>query len=570
MDEIFDDRYKLIRVLGQGGMANVYEAEQMSTARTVALKVLNSQSLDEQSIARFKREAHVLTSLSHPNILNVYAFGVADNKLYMCLELLPGSSMQDKLAEVGHLSWAQILDIMKQLCAGVQFAHDCGVIHRDLKPANIMLLPTGDRFSVKIVDFGVSRFTTSSAAQKLTATGSIIGTPNYMSPEQWRGQPADEQADVYALGCILYELCCGKKAVDGQSMAEMVANAESAAVLPFRPLDRSTPQKVETVLRKALMSDRKQRYASVSQLSADLELVASGGNINSAAWPSSRKKFTGVAAVVLSAGALALLLLHINANQPNRSKQWEQLERAKKSEPAKQSRPITEKELARQNEQLQVEKQLALYAGDTRFPREQPPSRKFHTSAVKEELEFLEQCPRLDKSEAADLLKHRYDATLFMRLAELYETRGDIDGALAMFAKSQQEISEAINIAGTRFKHLPMVELQLRTRIAYWLITSLAWTDDKRLRQATFEKAQQHFTAADKLNLPTYYHGWLRMLEGDLHVSIAEDGEPKHHLKIALGKYEQSIKIYVDCQLDCPDQRLRRQSVIDKLKELPR
>ncbi|MBX9723685.1 MAG: serine/threonine protein kinase [Candidatus Obscuribacterales bacterium] len=211
LGEVFEQRYELLEVLGAGGGGTVFKARQITADRMIALKVLHpQQGFDEESKQRFLREAKALNKLSHENIVSVYHLGFSDFGLpYLAMELIQGNSLRACLNAEGHLSSRRIFSIVKQLCSALACMHEVGIIHRDLKPENIMLIQKPEPDTVKIIDFGLVRVD-NSAEQKLTATGLLIGSVNYMSPEQCQGKKADARSDVYALTVCMYEMLSGK------------------------------------------------------------------------------------------------------------------------------------------------------------------------------------------------------------------------------------------------------------------------------------------------------------------------------------------------------------------------
>ena len=197
--------YRIISQAGKGGMATVYKAHQTSMERVVALKVLPEQhSQDPEFTQRFIREARTIAQLEHRNILPVYDFGKSDGVTYMAMRYLDSGTLQDIL-RLGQLSLYEALDIMRQTCAGLDYAHRKGIVHRDIKPANVMI---DDEGTVYLTDFGLAKAFRSSS--NLTATGVIMGTPSYMAPEQSIGDEIDGRTDIYAAGIILYEMLAGK------------------------------------------------------------------------------------------------------------------------------------------------------------------------------------------------------------------------------------------------------------------------------------------------------------------------------------------------------------------------
>jgi serine/threonine protein kinase len=221
--QIIDDAFEILDLLGQGGMSVVYRARDIQLDREVAVKLLRSGSpASSKAAARLQREAQAVCSLIHPNIVRLYRFGVSQGQPYTAMELLRGKTLQERIAESGPLSSAEARAILDDICQGMQFAHEHGVIHRDLKPSNIMLAEPGGK--VKIVDFGLAKLNIESAAelQKLTQTHQLIGTLMYVSPEQCMGSAVDARADVYSMGCLMYEVLTGQLPFTGDSSFSVV------------------------------------------------------------------------------------------------------------------------------------------------------------------------------------------------------------------------------------------------------------------------------------------------------------------------------------------------------------
>ena len=203
IDQVFDGRYKVVRKLGTGGMANVYLAEDQELGRRVAIKMLDDRhAQDEQFVERFRREAKNAAGLSHPNIVSIYDRGEAEGTYYIAMEYLEGRTLKELLVARGPTPIPVAIDYARQILAALGFAHRHGVVHRDIKPHNVAVAPDG---RLKVMDFGIARAGTS----QMTETGSIIGTAQYLSPEQAKGAPVGPTSDIYSVGIVLYEMLTG-------------------------------------------------------------------------------------------------------------------------------------------------------------------------------------------------------------------------------------------------------------------------------------------------------------------------------------------------------------------------
>ncbi len=280
-----DGRYRILRVLGEGGMGIVYEGEHTLIERRVAVKVLREDFCRRADVVeRFRREAKSASRIGHPNIVDVLDFGLTPNGAsYFVMEMLHGEDLADVLARGGALRPERAVLIAYQCCHALAAAHDKGIIHRDLKPENIFLIEReGVADFVKIVDFGVAKMTDlelepapasgGERQAKLTRTGMIFGTPEYMSPEQAAGLPPDHRVDIYALGITLYELLTGRVPFEGESFMSVLskhANKPVPALREVRPLLEVSPA-LEAVVLRALCKPRAQRFQHMREVAAAL------------------------------------------------------------------------------------------------------------------------------------------------------------------------------------------------------------------------------------------------------------------------------------------------------------
>jgi serine/threonine-protein kinase len=263
-----DSKYEVLRLIGQGGMGAVYEARQSQVHRLVAVKLLSSTLAHEpDAVVRFKREAEAAGRIGHDNICEVFDFGIAPHgSPYFVMPRLTGCSLSLALKEGGAMAPARVCDIIGQTLAGLAAAHDQGIIHRDLKPDNIFLTTVGGRADfVKILDFGISKVmrkpSSEDAERSLTKTGSVLGTPAYMAPEQARGaKDVDHRVDIYAVGVILYEMLTAKKPFDGDSFNEILWKIWNDSIPPPSTHRPDLAPEVEDVILRAIDRDRDRRF----------------------------------------------------------------------------------------------------------------------------------------------------------------------------------------------------------------------------------------------------------------------------------------------------------------------
>jgi serine/threonine-protein kinase len=294
--QVVGGRYHVKRVLGEGGMGVVYEAEQQmgTTTRKVALKTLHSHLSQDPSIsARFHREVGTIAQLEHPNTIKVYDFGAtSDGTLYIAMEFVAGKSLGQLIEESKTLQPERVLRIVRQIAGSLEEAHQQGVIHRDLKPDNVVLTErAGEKDVVKLLDFGIAARTESADAareQKLTQQGMVLGTPPYMSPEQFTGKPLDGRSDIYSLAVMTYEMLTGRLPFEATTPWQWATEHMTAQPIPFdaSPIAAQIPAPMRAAVLRALSKNKEDRQATVTQfyeeLAANAAAVAPGAHTGTA------------------------------------------------------------------------------------------------------------------------------------------------------------------------------------------------------------------------------------------------------------------------------------------------
>lgn len=261
-----NDRYQIIRTIGEGGMANVYLAYDTILDRNVAVKILRGDlANDEKFVRRFQREAISASSLNHPNIVEMYDVGEDDGKYFIVMEYLEGQTLKSLVKRRGHLTLAEVIDIMLQLTSGLACAHDSYIIHRDIKPQNVLILEDG---KVKITDFGIAMALNSN---ELTQTNSVMGSVHYLPPEQANGSGASIKSDIYSLGILMYELLTGKLPFKGENAVEIAIKQMRDPIPSVCDFNPEIPQSVENIILKAAAKNPKNRYENVMEMHEDLE-----------------------------------------------------------------------------------------------------------------------------------------------------------------------------------------------------------------------------------------------------------------------------------------------------------
>lgn len=316
--------FKIISLIGVGGMGAVYLVEHLSLHRQLALKILTPELVNEQNWQRFKAEAKILASLSHPTLVRVYDLGIHAGSIpFYSMDYLNGRSLEEILADDGPIDLATTIDIMLEVLDGLAYAHRHGIVHRDLKPGNIMYCTIDGARAVKVLDFGISKLLDNrSTTQALTVAGDIFGSPFYMSPEQSLGEAVDARSDIYSIGCTLFEMLTGYVPYESESSIEIMLMHQEADY-PF--LDEVTdiefPPAVDLVLAKCLAKSPDDRYQSAKELALDLERIREGKEVLAYAKGFAQRgaqvkekeeetaRETSISTIVLSGLALATLII---------------------------------------------------------------------------------------------------------------------------------------------------------------------------------------------------------------------------------------------------------------------
>ena len=263
--------YKILSELGRGGMGVVYKADDLKLKRTVALKFLRSNLIeDEEHKERFLREAQAAAALDHPNICTVYEIDEADGQTFLSMAYLEGETVKEKI-KARPLKLQEALDIAIQTAQGLQAAHEKGIVHRDIKSANLMVTPQGsDKFNVKVMDFGLAQLAERS---QLTKTTTILGTPAYMSPEQAQRLPTDRRTDIWSLGIVVYEMVSGRLPFEGERQEAILYAIGAEDPEPITVLRVGVPTELDRVVGKALAKSSDERYQHVDELLVDLRAL---------------------------------------------------------------------------------------------------------------------------------------------------------------------------------------------------------------------------------------------------------------------------------------------------------
>jgi eukaryotic-like serine/threonine-protein kinase len=277
INTLFDGRYRIVRKLGSGGMANVYLAEDEELGRRVAIKILNERyAEDDLFIERFRREAKSAAGLSHPNIVSIYDRGEAEGTYYIAMEVIDGRSLKELILTRGALPIGMATAYAEQLLEALRFAHRHGIIHRDIKPHNVLVSANqqvkANEPRLKVTDFGIARL----GASQMTEAGSIMGTAQYLSPEQARGAPVTAASDLYSAGVVLYEMLTGKVPFTGDSAVEIAMKHVNDLPAPPSSLRPEIPSELDQIVLRALAKDPADRYQTAEEFIEDLERAEAG------------------------------------------------------------------------------------------------------------------------------------------------------------------------------------------------------------------------------------------------------------------------------------------------------
>ena len=266
LGERIADRYEVEELVGHGGMSSVYKARDSLLERNVALKILHEQyNADDDFVERFKREARAVAQLQHPNIVTVIDRGEEDDRQFIVFEYIDGENLKERVVRKGRLDVREALEIAAEVARGLAFAHSQGLVHRDVKPQNVLLNGDG---RAKVTDFGIAR---SLAVDSMTQTGTVLGTTNYIAPEQASGEPVDAQSDVYALGVVLYEMLAGEVPFSGESFVAVAMKHVHEPPPNLLDARRDVPLRVAAAVDRALEKDPEQRFGSMDAFASELE-----------------------------------------------------------------------------------------------------------------------------------------------------------------------------------------------------------------------------------------------------------------------------------------------------------
>jgi serine/threonine protein kinase len=317
MSKLLGERYLLGAMIGTGGMADVYTAQDQRLSREVAVKILRSDLAQDPSfVSRFRKEAKAAAGLNHPGIVAVYDSG-EDPAPYIVMELVEGHTLRELIHEGERIECDRALEIIVGVLEALDYSHMRGIVHRDIKPANIMITESGD---VKVMDFGIARAIDDLGAT-LTSTWNVVGTAQYLSPEQAQGSIADSRSDIYSTGCLLYELLTGRPPFTGETPVSIALQHVSGQYPPARSLQPDLPADIETVLAVSLSKSPDSRYQDALSMLADIKRLRSGVHVTTKIArirPLKRRSFLIAGGSILIASVLAIVGLSLNgASEPS-------------------------------------------------------------------------------------------------------------------------------------------------------------------------------------------------------------------------------------------------------------
>jgi len=320
-EQVLSGRYRVLRKIGGGGMADVYLCEDLTLGRRVALKVLLSRFLDDPNfVERFRREAKAAAGLNHANLVSIYDWGEVDGTYFIVMEYVEGETLKDLVRRRGRLSGSEAVRISLQLLAALEFAHRTGIVHRDVKPQNVMLDRDGN---AKVTDFGIAR----AGDSGMTEAGSILGTAQYLAPEQAKGQRVDERSDLYSVGIVLYEMLTGAVPFKGDSAVTVALKHVNEMAAEPAQLVPGMPYALNQIVLKAIAKDPEQRYQTAEQFARDLRAAQEGGPVAAAAFdPGAEATRLMGAGVGAAAGATSVMtggpLAQSSGDRGRRRRRW--------------------------------------------------------------------------------------------------------------------------------------------------------------------------------------------------------------------------------------------------------
>jgi len=320
-EQVLSGRYRVLRKIGGGGMADVYLCEDLTLGRRVALKVLLQRFLDDPNfVERFRREAKAAAGLNQANLVSIYDWGEVDGTYFIVMEYVEGETLKDLVRRQGRLGGSEAVRISLQLLAALEFAHRSGIVHRDVKPQNVMLDRHGN---VKVMDFGIAR----AGDSGMTEAGSILGTAQYLAPEQAKGQRVDERSDLYSVGIVLYEMLTGTVPFKGDSAVTVALKHVNEMAAEPAQLVPGLPYALNQIVLKAIAKDPDQRYQTAEQFARDLRSAQVGGPVAAAAFdPGAEATRLMGAGTVAGAGATSVMtggpLAQTTGDRGRRRRRW--------------------------------------------------------------------------------------------------------------------------------------------------------------------------------------------------------------------------------------------------------